>query len=205
MNLQTIVVRFIVLFTAIPIHEFAHAVTAYWLGDDTAKRQGRLTINPLKHLDLMGTVMMFLIGVGFAQPVNVDTRNFKRPKLYMAITAIAGPISNLILAFLAAVLGYFSYINYGSTAVLTQMLLIFSQVNCMLIVLNMLPIPPLDGSRILNLFLPNSWSESIAIVESYMMPIVLILFYLRIFDNTLVFLGSNLYSSIFNFVVYIFS
>ena len=93
-----------VVFCTLPIHEYAHALVAYKLGDNTAKNMGRLTINPMAHIDWIGALMIFLVGFGYAKPVPVNARNFKKPKLGMALSAIAGPLSNLIMAFVFLVL-----------------------------------------------------------------------------------------------------
>jgi len=99
-----ILVRALIAFTILPIHECAHGYVAYKLGDDTAKRMGRLTLNPLKHFDLFGTTAMILTGFGWAKAVPIDARNFKRPKYGMAISALAGPVSNLLFALLSMAL-----------------------------------------------------------------------------------------------------
>ena len=98
--LVSLMARVFVIFCVMPIHEFAHAFVAYKLGDDTARLSGRLTLNPLAHVDLVGALMIFLVGFGYAKPVPVNPRNFKNPKGGMAVTALAGPISNLIMAFI---------------------------------------------------------------------------------------------------------
>ena len=98
--LVSLMARVFVIFCVMPIHEFAHAFVAYKLGDDTARLSGRLTLNPLAHIDLVGALMIFLVGFGYAKPVPVNPRNFKNPKGGMAATALAGPISNLIMAFI---------------------------------------------------------------------------------------------------------
>ena len=96
-------IRTLVALVAIPFHEAGHALAAWLLGDDTAKREGRLSLNPLKHFDLLGTLCMVFAGVGWAKPVSTDPRNFKNPKWGMALTALAGPVANLLLAYLAMV------------------------------------------------------------------------------------------------------
>ena len=134
------------------VHECAHAATAFLLGDSTAKNQGRLTLNPLAHIDPMGLLFLLIFRIGWAKPVQFDQRNFKHPKLYSVFTALAGPFSNFILAFLL-----FTFLNHfpaalfsvGVTATLVQFLEITGYISVMLGAFNILPIPPLDGSHIL--------------------------------------------------------
>lgn len=134
------------------VHEASHAWVATRLGDPTAERAGRLSLNPLRHLDLVGTLMMFFAGMGWGKPVPVNPRNFENPFRDEALTALAGPAANLILAFLAAI--PYSYLPVGYlwnffSAVLHLSLVLF--------LFNMLPFPPLDGSKFLTLFVPHRY------------------------------------------------
>lgn len=161
----------VAILIAITIHEWAHAYTAYKLGDDTARWAGRLTWNPLAHLDLLGALMFLFVGFGWAKPVPVDPRNFRHPTRDSALVAIAGPISNLVLAFIAAALLSFLAPATGvqletgmsaGNAALTIFLLILQSslvINLALMAFNLLPVPPLDGSNILRLFIPWQWSD----------------------------------------------
>lgn len=157
-----IIVRLIVVFTAMPIHEYAHGYVAYKLGDPTAKFQGRLTLNPIKHLDIVGSIAILLFGIGWAKPVEINPRNFKNPKLGMALSALAGPVSNIVLALISLIIYKLLFLlpafGLGSDNLLyslTQMFSIIVSVNISLAIFNLLPIPPLDGSRIATYFLPE--------------------------------------------------
>ena len=133
-----------VLIFSLCFHEFAHAWVAYKLGDPTAKQSGRLTLNPLAHLDPMGSLMILIIGFGYAKPVPVDARYLKNPRTDMMKVAFAGPAANLLLAFVGGTI-IRAHIVGGS---LILMLYLFTQINIMLAIFNMIPIPPLDGSQI---------------------------------------------------------
>ena len=111
--LATILASLVVIFLILPLHELAHGWVAYRLGDRTAKYSGRLTLNPLAHLDPMGALSLLLFGIGWAKPVPVDSRNFKNPKTGMAVTAAAGPLSNLLAALVGAVLWYAANLGFG--------------------------------------------------------------------------------------------
>ncbi len=151
----------VMVLVMLPVHEFAHAWAAYRLGDNTARWNGRLTINPFKHLDPWGTTMLVLCGVGFARPVPVNPYNFRNPKRDMALSALAGPVSNLLMALISVAVFRVCYIFVTDMTVLSYLWLIlievFASVNISLAVFNLLPIPPLDGSKIFGLFLPDKW------------------------------------------------
>ena len=152
-----------VVFCCLPIHEYAHGLVAYKLGDDTAKRQGRLTLNPLSHLNILGTIMIFLFGIGYANPVPINPCKFKKGKMKngIALTALAGPLSNIIMAGISVSFSYifmFIGIKAGSNIVIEAIITFFSYaatINISLAVFNLLPIPPLDGSRIIGCFLSD--------------------------------------------------
>lgn len=147
-----------VIFCILPFHEFAHGWTANKLGDPTAKLEGRLTMNPLASVDPMGAFALIFFGFGWAKPVPVDSRYFKKPKRDMAITALAGPVANLLAALvgavLVAVMEAFAPYN-GFTTFLFNVLYYYVVVNISLAVFNLIPFPPLDGSRILGAFLSD--------------------------------------------------
>ena len=167
---------------SIPMHESAHGLTALWLGDDTARRARRISLNPLRHIDPIGLVMMAVMHIGWAKGVPVDMRRFKNPKAGMALTAAAGPISNLLLGFLAAFAYCLSYLlaptevklmwwGYEKAAGLTYYLIEFFYVlmllNAGLAVFNLIPISPLDGSKILAIVLPKKYYGLLMRYERY--------------------------------------
>jgi len=154
MNLE-LVFLIVALVIVITVHECAHAWVANYLGDPTAKLAGRVSLNPLKHLDLMGTIMLFLIHIGWGKPVPVNPGYFRKPKRDNALTALAGPASNLILALILALpLKYlYAYIPPNLELFLATVL----DVSILLFAFNMLPFPPLDGSKIIEIFIPRKY------------------------------------------------
>lgn len=145
------------LVLVITCHEFAHAYVAFLLGDPTAKKHGRVTLNPLVHLDPLGTILIFVAGIGWGKPVPVNRAYFKRPIGYEALVALAGPLMNLLIAALVLVpLKYFgSYLNYE----LAMLLGTIFDVSILLFAFNMLPFPPLDGSKFLQLLIPRRFQH----------------------------------------------
>ncbi|MEH7234660.1 site-2 protease family protein [Bacillus sp. JJ1562] len=151
----------ITLLVAFTVHEFAHAYVAYRFGDDTAKRQGRLTLNPIAHLDPFGTILIFLAGFGWARPVPVNRFHFKKPRLAGILVSVAGPLSNLVVAALALLIyiilirvGVFNAIPQGFGEGLETFFNLFVRLNIMLFIFNLLPFPPLDGYRIIEDLVP---------------------------------------------------
>lgn len=191
--------RCFVVFCCLPIHELAHGLMAYALGDDTAKKQGRLSINPLAHLNPIGTVMIFLFGIGYANPVPINPRRFKNQKGGMALTAFAGPLANILMGFIS-VWGYYivnhfaGYNNFGFAV--SYFFLYAAQINVMLAVFNLLPIPPLDGSKILAAVLPTKAYNKYMMYERYVMIGLLILLFTGILDRPITLLTNLLLSLI---------
>lgn len=179
--------RVFVVFCTLPVHEYAHALVATKLGDDTPRLKGRLTLAPLAHIDLIGALMIFLVGFGYAKPVPVNPRRFRNPKAGMAITALAGPLSNIIMALFFMILCNISSLVYSNTGVLFasvsySFFLFAAQINVSLAVFNLLPIPPLDGSRILNLVLPSKYYFKIMQYERYIILGIFALLFFGILD-----------------------
>ncbi len=170
---------------ALTLHEFAHGYVAYRLGDPTAKSLGRLTLNPLSHLDPIGTIAFFLINIGWAKPVPVNGMYFRNPKKDMLWVALAGPVTNLCLAVGSAILAKTLYLLYSGlpdvflvSAFFIPVLAMLEAsiwINLVLCVFNFLPIPPLDGSRILMGLLPDEMARSYASFERYGFVVILLL------------------------------
>ena len=175
----------------ITFHETCHGLAAYRLGDNTAKRMGRLSLNPLKHVDLMGLIMMALFRFGWAKPVPVDMRNFKNPKAGMALTALAGPVSNVVLAYAAVVLCNFVIFladRLGSTWLLLALAQFFVYVEIIsagLAVFNLFPIPPLDGSKVLFALLSDRAYDQLMRYEKYGMGLLMALLVTGAIDRPL--------------------
>lgn len=184
-----------VVFCTLPIHEWAHAFAAHKLGDDTAKNQGRLTINPVAHIDWLGAILIFLVGFGYAKPVPINSNNFKKKKLGMFITAFAGPFSNLVMGFIFVFLQML-FTKLGTSVVFNAFSLFFrfaATVNIGLAVFNLLPIPPLDGSRLWQAILSEKWVIKMSQYESFIMIGVFILIFFGILDKPLSFLRNAVY------------
>lgn len=192
-NPITAIAWVVAIVLAISFHEFAHAYAAYKLGDNTARDLGRLTINPLKHLDVIGTLLLLLVGFGWGKPVPFNPYNLKNQKWGPAIVSVAGPLANVILAVIFGIILKF-VVMYTVLPIengLVQLLNSLVIINVILAVFNLLPIPPLDGSKILYAFLPERMMGSVAALERYG-PYVLI--FLVIFAGTL-------FGALFNFIV----
>ena len=196
-----ILAHIIVLLT-IPFHECAHGFVSLRLGDPTAKEQGRLTLNPLRHMDLFGSISMLILGIGWAKPVPVNAYYYKNRKLGMALTAAAGPLSNLVLAYLFLI-GYklcawASLAGYGGTVLenICFVLYMVVMVNLNLAVFNLLPAPPFDGSRIVNLILPERLYFLVTRYERYIMLAILLVFYIGVLDAPLAWLREGMFGAL---------
>lgn len=185
--------RLLAVFLCLTVHETCHGLAAYVLGDPTAKREHRLSLNPLHHIDWVGLVCMLVLGFGWAKPVPVDMRYFKKPKQGMAITALAGPASNFALSLLALTGARLLY--YQSGAVLDYVydfLLTTAYLSVGLGLFNLIPISPLDGSKVLFSFLPDAAYETLMRYEKYGMLVLMALVWLGVGDNVL---GEAIYNT----------
>lgn len=190
MGLLSLLVNAAAALTCITFHELAHGVAACRLGDPTAKNAGRLSLNPLKHLDIIGFLMMIFVGVGWAKPVPVDMRYFRSPKRGMALTALAGPASNFIMAAVTTFSCslYYRYLlptNSIPLLILFAFLCNVAILNVGLGLFNLIPITPLDGSKVLFAFLPDRMYYTILRYERYVMLAVIALTFLNVFDRPL--------------------
>ena len=209
--IQKIAVWVLPVIFAITVHEVAHGWVAKKYGDNTAAMLGRLTLNPIKHIDLLGTIiipgLLLITGTGFifgwAKPVPVDARNFKKPLHDMAIVALAGPVSNILMAIAWALLARIG-VTIGTSAETVALPLIYMgiagiSINLVLALINLLPIPPLDGSRVLTGLLPHRLAWQYNQLERYGFIILLILLYTKILNAILaypMYLAQNLFFSI---------
>ena len=170
------------LLISLSIHEFAHAYVAYKLGDKSQKALGRMTLNPLAHIDMWGFVCIALLGFGWGRPVIIDDRNFENRAKGNMLTALAGPMSNLIIAVLFTIVlkicmmtGVVDFaVSTTTGSVLTNMLVLAIQFNVVFAIFNMLPIPPFDGSKVLFYFLPQKYKGIMYTLETYSFYIILI-------------------------------
>ena len=191
-TIQGLVIQVPVFLLALTIHECAHGWVAYRLGDPTAKQQGRLTLNPLAHLDPIGLLAIVFIHFGWAKPVPVDARYFRQPRRDMVLVALAGPLSNAVLAVAAAfcfqMIPWLSLLTPGSAWLILPVARVIKSsvlVNVVLAVFNLLPVPPLDGSRVVSGLLPLPQAIAYSRVEPYGFIILFLLFFSGAMDHIL--------------------
>ncbi|MBQ6313524.1 site-2 protease family protein [Candidatus Saccharibacteria bacterium] len=183
---MNIVIVLLIILGSVILHELSHGLVAYWLGDDTAKVAGRLTFNPIKHIDpfmsILVPVVLYLMRApvfGGAKPVPINTRNLKWREWGMALVAVAGPFTNFLLALISFLIGHFTGWLYGAGGetmgfIFTELILI----NLGFMIFNLIPIPPLDGSRVLYAIAPDGFRDILASVEQYGFIIVYMLIFL---------------------------
>ena len=198
-----------IILISLSVHEAAHGYAAYKLGDPTAKNFGRLTLNPVKHLDPIGFICMLLAGIGWANPVPINTRNFKKPRRDMALSAAAGPLSNLLLAALfCAILKVYSiflpqaFLNITGFA--AKVLIFFGiflyygiSLNITFAVFNLLPVPPFDGSRLLYVFLPPKYYFGVMKYERYLALAIMLLLLFGVLTPIINFVATGIMNLLF--------
>lgn len=196
----TILASLLIIFVMLPLHECAHATVAGWLGDKTAQMLGRRTLNPLKHIDYMGALMLMLVGFGWAKPVPVNMNHRKNERGAMALVALAGPVSNLLAAVVGglllnlvvtldplsiSILTPYGIMGNAVTAYLVLFLYYFIAINISLAVFNLIPVPPLDGSKIIMAFLPRKACNILEANEGIISIVLMVLIFMGAFSGPL--------------------
>lgn len=199
-----ILTALLVIFLIMPFHEWAHAFVAYKLGDTSIKYRGRLTLNPLDHVDPMGALCIILIGFGWAKPVEIDPRYFKNSKVGMGISALAGPVANFVAALAGgliynAIYAFFPafFITNTIGGYVNLFLAYYIMLNISLAVFNMVPLPPLDGSKVLFMFLPDKWVYTLYKYENVFFIVIIALVWFDILPL------DSATSALSNFVVWL--
>ena len=189
----------VVIFLTLPVHELAHGLVAHWCGDDTARWHGRLSLNPLRHLDLWGTLMILTVGIGYAKPVPVNPRNFRKYKRDTILVSLAGPFSNFLMALVALLIVKVCALFIANTVVLNIVWLIVDvmvSVNISLMVFNLLPIPPLDGSRLWTTLIPGRWAYTLERYSRYITMGLFLLLFVGVLDTPLAWMRWGVYQVI---------
>ena len=203
-SLLNALLRVAAVLLCLTVHETCHGLTAYALGDPTAKSMHRLSLNPLHHIDWFGLFMMLAAGFGWAKPVPVDPRYFKKPKEGMALTALAGPVSNFLLALLLIFISKLIYLYAPYTvvmgAVFTFCLYTAAPLSIGLGLFNLIPIPPLDGSKVVAVLLPNRAYRTLMRYERYGMLLLLALSLLGVFGGFISGVIGWVYEAMFNLI-----
>ncbi len=216
LNLLEIVLRFAALFLVISVHEFSHGFVAYKMGDPTAKNAGRLTLNPLKHLDPLGALCMLLFRFGWAKPVPINPLYFRDRKKGTVLVSLAGPASNVVFAFVCGLVVAFMYILmntfmgmtgkliYGAINIIAQFFQVCAIMNISFAIFNLIPIPPLDGGKVLGVFLPSDAYMKMLRYERYVFPLLLILSFTGILSrivNLFFYPVYSLWANMVNFII----
>jgi Zn-dependent protease len=204
-NFGYVVIILLIVLISVILHELAHGVVAYWLGDSTAKDAGRLTLNPLKHIDpymsILVPVVLYILRApvfGGAKPVPINTRNLKWGAWGMALVALAGPLTNFLLALIFFLVGHFSGLLYGTGGEIPEFIFAeFVYINLGFMLFNLIPIPPLDGSRVLYAIAPDGFRRVLAQIERY--GIIIIYALILLFGNVFSSLMVNGMQGILNF------
>lgn len=196
-NPQQIIISVLMLLTIMPIHEYAHALVAGKLGDGTARLNGRLTLNPFAHLDLFGSIAFIVFGFGWGKPVPVYGRNLRKPKRDMALVALAGPVSNVVLAIILTILAQILtavFILTNFTGNFAYMILWIIQnlaaTSVYWAVFNLIPVPPLDGSRLLEYVIPYKFYAKIEYYQRYIYMGMLLLLFTGILSRPIMFVSG---------------